>query len=255
MTARPRAGQQWFVLTSRMLGSITRSGEILFAAVAPALFAMCFYLPLRSIMNAYPGMNYAQYLMPIIALQSIGFASTSSAMRASYDGDQGITTRLRSLPLPRPIPVLARTAANAVMLLVVLVCALIACTLIGWRASSLASAVLVIVAAFVIGMVLVLLSDAVGMLSPGPEATSQMMGLPIMLLAMVSTGFIPEAQFPEWIQPFVRNQPISQFATTLRDINDGTVDTAQLTTTLWWLGGLLVLFATLMAIAIRKRRA
>lgn len=253
--AHPNALQQWLVLTSRGLGAIIRSGEIIFAVIAPVLFAMCFYLPLRSIMNNYPGMNYAQYLMPIIALQSIGFAATSSAMRASYDGDHGMTARLRSMPIPRPIPVFARTAANAVMLIVVLLCAMVACMLIGWRASSLTNAILVVLAAFAIGMVLVLLSDAIGMLAPGPEATSQIMGLPIMILAMVSTGFVPESQFPEWIQPFVRNQPISHFATSLRDLNDGDPHTAQLLVSLAWLAGLLVLFGLLTVVAVRKRRA
>ncbi len=43
-------------------------------------------------MNIYAGIDYAQFLMPIIALQSAIFIATSAAMRSATDETLGITT-------------------------------------------------------------------------------------------------------------------------------------------------------------------
>ncbi len=134
--ARPsaRSLQQWWALTCRGTSKVFRNGELIFAFISPAFLAVCFYLPLRSIMNEAPGMNYGQFLMPIIVLQSVGFAASSAAMRAANDGAEGINTRFRVLPMSAAIPMLARTATNLVLLAVSLLCAAVACLIIGWRA-------------------------------------------------------------------------------------------------------------------------
>ena len=56
-TPRITARQQWWALTTRGLGSLIRNGEVILALIAPVFLAICFYLPLRSIMNQYPGMD------------------------------------------------------------------------------------------------------------------------------------------------------------------------------------------------------
>ena len=43
-----------------------------------------------------------------------------------------------------------------------------------------------------------------------------MMLVPQLILGWLSVGLQPVERFPEWIQPFVRNQPISQFVYALR---------------------------------------
>ncbi|NED67209.1 ABC transporter, partial [Streptomyces sp. SID10244] len=101
---RTRAGAQWWTLTGRGVSSMVRNGEIIFAFVAPVLLAICFYVPLRSIMNAAPGMDYADFLMPIISLQSVSFVASSAAMRSAVDATKGINTRFLTLPMPPVIP-------------------------------------------------------------------------------------------------------------------------------------------------------
>ena len=74
-----------------------------------------------------------------------------------------------------------------------------------------------------IGFVVSLVGDLIGMVSTNPEATTHIILLPVLTLGMVSVGFQPAEQFPEWIQPFVRNQVHSQFVYALRALaGDGT---------------------------------
>nr|WP_051989845.1 ABC transporter permease [Gordonia soli] len=245
--------QQWWTLTARGIGKVFRNGEFVFAFVSPAFLAICFYLPLRSIMDAYPGMNYGQFLMPIIILQSVGFAASSAAMRASFDGAEGINTRFRVLPMPAAIPMLARLATNAVLLAVSLFCASIACLIIGWRPEGGVSGTIgLYVVSAGVGMLVALLADGIGLVAGSPEATSQTLTFPTLILGMLSTGFVPESQFPEWIQPFVRNQPISQFVNSMRVMDTGTATWEVVAPTVWWCIGLAVLATVLLYLGNKK---
>ncbi|MBD0860961.1 ABC transporter permease [Gordonia sp. zg691] len=250
---RVSAFRQWQALTVRGLSGMVRGGEIIFAFVSPVFLAVCFYLPLRSIMNSAPGMDYAQFLMPIIALQSVGFMASAAAMRSSFDGVKGINTRFRTMPMPTSVPMLARLSTNCALLVISLVCATIASLAIGWRAEGGFWGTFGLFAvAFAVGIIVAILADAIGLLASSPEATSQALSLPILILGMVSTGFVPESQFPEWIQPFVRNQPISQFATSMRALNDGSATFDILLPTLLWCVGLFIFAGVLMFLGLRK---
>ncbi|MCZ0914459.1 ABC transporter permease [Gordonia amicalis] len=247
------ASGQWWALTVRGLAGMTRSGEVLFALISPAFLAICFYLPLRSIMDSAPGMNYAQFLMPIITLQAVGFMASSAAMRSAFDGAKGISTRFRTMPMPSWVPVAARLSVNAVLLAISLACATVASLVIGWRPEGgISGTVGLFTVAAAVGVLVAVLADAVGLLAGSPEATSQALSLPILILGMLSTGFVPENRFPDWIAPFVRNQPISQFATAMRALNDGTGTRDVLMPSVWWCVGLAVVAAVLMALGVRK---
>ena len=250
---RTRALTQLWVLVGRGVAGIVRNGEFIFAFVAPVLLAVCFYLPLRSIMDADPGMDYAQFLMPIIALQSVGFVASAAAMRAANDATKGVHTRFRTLPMRSWVPVTARLGTNGLLLALSVMCATATSLVMGWRPhGSVADTIGLFAVALVVGILIAAVADAIGLLSDSPEATSQALSLPILILGMMSTGFVPESQFPEWIAPFVRNQPISQFATSMRALSDGSATREILMPTVWWCIGLAVAAVVLGALGARK---
>ena len=82
-------------------------------------------------------------------------------------------------------------------------------------------------------------------------AFSQLLLVPQMLLVMLSTGMAPADSFPDWLHPFVRNQPVSQLTQTLRGLTAGHVVVSNLATSLAWCLGLLVVFG---AFAVRMQR-
>ena len=242
-----RPWQQLTTLAERGVGKVIRNGELIFAFVAPAFLAACFYLPLSSIMNRYPGVSYGQFLMPIIVLQSVGFSASSAAMRSALDGAEGINTRFRVLPMPAAVPMLARLVTSAFLLSVSLACAAIAALAIGWRPQGgVWGTVGVFGIAFVVGAAFALLADGIGLAAGSPEATSQTMALPTLILGMLSTGFVPAWMFPSWIRGFVRNQPISQFVDSMRAMDTGTATWRVMAPTVWWCLGLTLVAAVLV---------
>ena len=68
---------------------------------------------------------------------------------------------------------------------------------------------------------------------------------------MLSTGMAPADAFPDWLLPFVRNQPVSQLTETMRGLANGHVVASNLATSLAWCLGLLVVFG---ALALRMQR-
>jgi ABC-2 type transport system permease protein len=253
----PKAVRQWLALNDRFVTTMGRHYEFVLCVLAPVLLTVCFYLPLRKVMNIFAGIDYAQFLMPIICLQSASFIATSAAMRAAMDETLGITKRLRSMPVNPFVPQLSRLSSNTVLLIVSLTAAMASGLVIGWRPQSGAlNLVGFLVVAVVVGMVFAFGADVIGTLTKSPESTSQAMALPTLILGMLSTGFVPEDHFPEWIQPFARNQPVSQFADAMRAFDEGTISFGILFPTLCWVGGLIaVSLAVGLTLMVRSARS
>jgi ABC-2 type transport system permease protein len=210
---------QWSVLTGRLISPMLRNGEIFVALAASAAVTVSFYGMLHQLL-AGPDLhesNYGQYLTPLIALQAMSFASVSTAFRASTDSVGGLNRRFRAMPIALLNPLVARLSArlcrNAVGLVVALVCGYV----IGFRfyrgpLETIGFCLLVLAA----GAALAFLADAVGTSSLNPAAAAQWLLLPQLILGLASVGLQPVQRFPEWIQPIVRDQPISQLVYALQ---------------------------------------
>ena len=87
-----------------------------------------------------------------------------------------------------------------------------------------------------------------------------MMLLPQLIFGLLSVGVQPVERFPEWIQPFVRNQPISQFVYALRALaGDSTPAAGEVTWSvigpaLVWVVAMMVILIPLHARVSSRRR-
>ena len=245
---------QWLALSGKYQRQFVRSGELFIATVAPLIFTLGYYVPLRRVMEV-SGLDYAQFLMPIIALQTLAFTATSAAMRAARDSQEGLTTRLHTMPVWRVIPIAGRLSVAVVRSVVSLTAALIFGHLIGFRfLGDPVETLCFLLLVYAIGLTFCVGGEALGALSANPQAASQALTLPVLILGMLSTGFIPESGFPEWIRPFVRNQPISQFAETLRSMTDGQMTWESTWVSLAWVGGLAVALVSLALWSATRRK-
>lgn len=250
---RSRTVSQCVAMTSRAVHSARVENEFLVAIVMPIVFALGLYLPLRSVMDRQ-GIDFVQFLVPIIVLQSSAFTAVSAAQRSAMDAMRGMNHRLSAMPVDKYVPLVARMVTNTVRSVVSLAAALICGALLGFRFSgSVWGAAGFVVTALFIGLVFSLGADALGLYARNPEATSQLLVLPQLVLGLLSTGFAPETSFPEWARPFARNQPISHFSATLRGLADGTVDMRSLVPSMLWLAGAIALFVPLAVRAQRVR--
>jgi ABC-2 type transport system permease protein len=234
-TARPNPStlRQCWVLTIRMITPTLRNGELLTLIAAAIMFTAGFYIPLKQIMGAFvEGMSsYAQYLMPLITLTA---------------------------PLT---PLTARMSATMYRCAVALTVSVVCGHVIGFRFyGGVAHTVGFCLLVLLIGVALSLVGDLIGAAIENPEATMPLMMLPQLIFGFLSVGVEPVERFPEWIQPFVRDQPISQFVYALRALAGDSTPAAGAATwsvigpALAWAVGLIVLAIPLHALVARRRR-
>ncbi|MHC3002780.1 ABC transporter permease [Gordonia sp. GN26] len=237
--------RQWTTMTDRGVRSAWAEGEFAVAVVMPLVFALGFYLPLRLVM-ADRGIDYAQFLMPIIVLQAVAFTAMAAAQRATLDKLRGMNRRLASMPVRALVPLSARMTVSLIRSVVSITAALVFGALLGFSFDGgLLDTLAFVGFALAVAVVLAIGADSLGLIARNPEATSQLLLLPQLVLGLLSTGFVPESGFPEWAQPFARNQPISHFAATMRELADGNPTMSTALPALLWLGALAVVFVAL----------
>ena len=246
---------QWWVLTVRVITPTLRNGEVLTQVATSIMFTVGYYIPLKKIMGAFVvGMSYGQYLMPLIALQAVAFAAVSAAFRSASDSVQGINRRFKAMPIAALTPLSSRMSASMYRCVIALLTALACGYVIGFRfyggwLHTAGFCVLMLL----IGAALSLLGDLIGVANENPEATVPVMLVPQLFFGLLSVGLQPAERFPDWIQPFVRNQPVSQFVYALRALagdsasSPGTVTWSSVGPALAWIAGLIVVSVALHA--------
>lgn len=237
-----RVRPSWWVQLLTMIALTVKHrafrNELIAAVFAPVVFTLGFYLPLRLVME-FKGIDYAQYVVAIIVLQTMAFTMTSTAQTAAVQAKVGFSSRLRTMPINTLLPMAARVTSALVRSVVSLLAAIGFGYVIGFRLNAgPAQSLLFCVFALAVGFVFTVGADALGTASRNPEAVSQALTLPILIFGMLSTGFVPESGFPEWIRPFARNQPISQFSSAMRDMASTGVTWEGLWPALAWLAGI-----------------
>lgn len=245
------AAMQWKALSGRTIRAAVREGDLPFGFFAPMIFFICFYVPLRRSME-FGGLSYAQYLLPVIVVQGMFFAAMSAGDRAARDTFSGMGTRLRSMPVRPWLPMAARMSANLVRALASVAGALVIGYLFGFRFHDAAAAFVFIALALGFGAAIVIGADTLGVATGKPEIGASALLAPQLLLVMMSTGLVPAEAFPGWIQPFVRNQPVSQAAAALRGLADGKYPAAVAITAVW-IAGLIIAF-TAVSVLVERRR-
>ncbi|WP_024800433.1 ABC transporter permease [Nocardia sp. BMG51109] len=234
---------QFGALSTRNIRAALRQGDAVLAFAQPVVFFVCFYVPLRHSLES-PGVKYAQYLLPVIVAYAMFFSSMFAGDRAAKEVVGGMATRLRSMPVPPWVPVSARLSANMARAVTSLVGALVIGSVFGFRFHSAGTAVLFVVVVLAFGAGLMVATDALGTVTRNPELSGTVLFGPQLLLILASTGLVPAEGFPGWIQPFVRNQPVSQIAAALRGLADGRV-VSELGVAAAWIVGLFVVGAVL----------
>ena len=255
--------QQWWVLTVRVITPTLRNWEALTQVSASIMFTVGFYIPLKQIMGAFTqGMSsYAQYLMPLIALQAITFAAVSAAFRSATDSVQGINRRFKAMPIAPLTPLAARMSASMYRCSIALAVSLVCGYVIGFRfyggAAHTVGFCLLVLA---IGAALSLLGDLIGTANENPEATMPILLVPQLIFGLLSVGLQPVERFPSWIQGFVRDQPASQEVYALRALAGdstpaaGAVSWSVIGPTLVWVAGFMVILLPLHALVSSRRR-
>ncbi|MFH8692010.1 ABC transporter permease [Streptomyces anulatus] len=166
---------------------------------------------------------YIAYIVPGILLLTVGSTVVGTAVSVSTDMSEGVIARFRTMAIHRGSVIIGHVVGSVLqsVLSVVLVGAV--AVAIGFRSTD--ATALEWLAAF--GL-LVLFSAALtwvavgmGLISPNAEAASNN-ALPMVLLPMLSSAFIPVETMPGWFRPIAEYQPFTPAIETLRGLLLGT---------------------------------
>ena len=256
------AVQQWWVLTRRMVVPSLRNGEIATLTAGSVMFTIGFYIPLKEMTGAATGMSsYAQFLTPMVVIVAITFAAVSAAFRSASDAGLGINRRFKAMPIPALTPLASRMSASLYRCSVAMVVSLACGHVIGFRFyNGIAYIVGFCALALLVGIALSMLGDFIGTATENPEATTHLILLPQLIFGFLSVGVQPAERFPEWIQPFVRNQPVSQFVYALRSLAGDTTSAVPAVSwsvvgpSLIWVAGIIVALIPLHALVAARRQ-
>ncbi|WP_246133570.1 ABC transporter permease [Mycobacterium helveticum] len=244
-------------LTERVMRVAMRD-DLPFAVLSPPVSFLVFNFMLNNVIDT-GGMSYPQYVLPVVIVQVIFLGALTTVDRAARDVRDDFGDRLRTLPISTVTPMIARMLYCLFRGTLGLLAAIAAGYVFGFRMfGGFGYAAAFAVLTLTLTLALSLAADAAGVLAEVSRSKtassgglSQLLLVPQMLLVMLSTGMAPVDSFPDWLHPFVRNQPISQVTQTLRGFSAGHVVVSNLAASLAWCLGLLMVFGV---IAVRVQR-
>lgn len=246
-----------FVADSLVLGAraVTRSarnpGSIMGAVLFPLLFFALFLVVMERVMESR-GFDYRQLLPSTIVAQAMLFSGMSSAYYIADDCRAGVLGRFRSLPIHRAAPLVGRSLADLARATVSIVVVVIVSLALGMRFErGLLSVVGFVVVALLFALAVSLGMGLIGYAASSPEAATSIASVPYLPLLMLSSGFAPVDDFPSWLQPVVRWQPVTAVIDAMRALaGDGALAEPVVRTVAWSLG-LALVFGILATRAMR----
>ncbi|MEV1092384.1 ABC transporter permease [Streptomyces microflavus] len=195
--------------------------------LTPIMILLLFVYIFGDVMSAGIGGNdrsdYIAYLVPGLMMMTIGSTVIGAAMSVSIDMTQGLIARFRTMAIFRGSLFIGHVVGSVLQVLASLVIVGAVAVAIGFRTTD--ATLLEWIAAVgllaLFALALTWIAVGMGMASPTPEAASNM-AMPMILLPLISSAFIPAETMPGWFQPIAKYQPFTPATETLRGLLLGT---------------------------------
>ena len=200
------------------------------------------------------GVDYTNFLMAGIIVQTIAFGSSTTAFAITNDLQKGIVDRFRSLPMSNLAVVnghvisdLFRNGLSAIVMLV-------AGLLMGFRPTADFNEWLAVIGLLtLLTLAVSWLSAIMGLFAKSIESVQWLTFVFIFPLTFASSAFVDPSTMTSWLRVFAENQPITHIVNAVRSLLIGTPmgDSAWLA--VLWTGGILVVAMPLAAWLFKKK--
>jgi ABC-2 type transport system permease protein len=242
-----------WVLTARVLHRWRRDPAALVESlIMPVVLLVTVNIVLGDGISQITGHSALHGSVPLVAMVGAMSGAMIGGVGLMRERGDGLLSRLWALPVHRASGLLSRLAAEAVR--IVATTGIILCTglVLGFRfqqgfLESLAWLFIPTVWGLAFTMVVITLALYAAN-TIVVEATEVVWGM----LMFFSSGFVPVDQYPSWLQPVVRNQPISNAIEVMRGLSLGGPVLAPMVATLVWSVGIAAACAIPMAIGYRR---
>ena len=239
-------------LAGRNLRAMTRVPEVIvFSTIQPVIFVVMFRYVFGGAISV-PGVDYVNFLMPGIFVQTVVFGGMNTVIGLSDDLSKGLIERFRSLPMARSAVLAGRTAADLVRNVGVVTLMVLVGMLVGFRVQTdvpafLAAMGVLLLFSFALSWMFALIALSVA----SPEAAQAASFPPLAVLVFASSAFVPVASMPGWLQVWARHQPVSVTVDAVRALVLGGPTVSPVLQSLAWSAGIVAVFAPL---AVRRYR-
>jgi ABC-2 type transport system permease protein len=202
------------------------------------------------------GINYLDFLMAGIIVQTLAFGSTTTALAICSDMQKGIVDRFRSLPMSNMAVLAGHTVSDLFRNGISTVVMILAGLAIGFRSGASVTDWLMIT-----GIVLLFtfafswLSAIVGVYSKSVEGVQWLTFLIVFPLTFASTAFVPGGSMNPVLKAFAENQPITHIVEAIRALMLGTPIGNHGWLAVVWCVGILVVSIPVASWLFRRRTA
>jgi ABC-2 type transport system permease protein/oleandomycin transport system permease protein len=234
-----------WTVTKRNLRHFLRQPRLLvFSTIQPVMFVVLFSAVFGGVAGAAlpEGIDYLDFLLPGIFVQSAAFRSTQTAVGLAEDLERGVIDRFKSMPMSRSAVLAGRTFADLTRNLAVLVLMTAVGYALGFRFTEgplAALGALAIVGLF--GFVLSWIFTYVALAVPGAEAAQTAGFVAVFPLVFASSIFVPVETMPSWLAGFAANSPVTLAADAARSLSIGGPTLRPVLGTLAWAAAILAI--------------
>jgi ABC-2 type transport system permease protein len=208
------------VIGWRNLKRIPRIPELaIFAILQSIMFVLLFAFVFGGAIPLPGGGSYRQFLMPGIFVQTLAFASITTAVAVADDMKKGLIDRFRSLPMARSAVLSGRTFADILYNAGILVVLMLTGLVVGWRVNNgfgdfVAAVALLLFFTYAMAWIGVFIGLAVSTV----EVAQQLGFLIIFPATFVSNAFVPTETLPAALQPIANWNPVSALTGATREL-------------------------------------
>jgi oleandomycin transport system permease protein len=198
---------------------------------------------------------YLEILLPGLVGQMAMFASMGLGTALCEDIHKGVFDRFRSLPIARSSPLIGAVLGDTVRFGVVMAVLTAFGTALGFRFHTAPLAIIAAYAlAYVFYMAICWVSVLVGLVAPSPETVQGISFIWTMPLVFGSSVLLSNTRtMPGWLQAWVKVNPVSHLADSVRALTiGGPVGDHALYTLVWAAGIVIVAFP--LAMRMYRRR-
>ena len=219
MSTLTNAMSDGVVITKRNLIKLRRVPDVLvFSTLSPIMFVLLFGYVFGSAVDV-PGLNYREFLMAGIFVQTVIFGATFTGVSLAEDLQKGLIERFRSLPMADSAVLVGRTFADVGINLVTLVVMSLTGLAVGWRIRSsvleaLAGFILLLLFAYAISWIMAV----VGLLARTTEVVQNASFIVIFPLTFVANTFVPTNNFPAVMKVAAEWNPVSSVTQAAREL-------------------------------------
>ena len=192
--------------------------------LTPVMLLLLFVYIFGNAMSGGAGRSaYIAYIVPGILLMTIGSTVIGTAVSVSTDMSEGIIARFRTMAIHRGSVLIGHVIGSVLQSVMSVVLVGAVGVAIGFRSTD--ATALDWLAAFglivLFALALTWIAVGMGLVSPNAEAASNN-AMPLILLPLLSSAFVPLHSMPGWFQPVARYQPFTPAIETLRGLLLGT---------------------------------